>query len=293
MSDLKTSEAPVKPVETAEPAVAAVATTEDDDFDDLLDEFQDEILSKPPGSAAVDENATPTADDLSQINDVLKEMGLEDPESKAQLESLLSQFGGEAGAGPQDFKSIMAETLLRVKTSGVNIDEQLKSEQAQKKGSEEEMLMSLLSGLGGAGGDEEGLAALLSEMMEQLSSKAVLYEPMKDLNDKYPAWLAENKASLKADEYTKYDDQFLIVKIIVLKFESPEYDDSNTFMRNEISEQLELLQKSGDPPAELVGDMDQLGGLFGGGAEGAPGLGEDDDFNMDDLPEDLKKSLQE
>lgn len=48
-----------------------------------------------------------------------------------------------------------------------------------------EMLRQLDSAGGGDGvGGEEGMAKLLEGMMEQLMSKEILYEPMKDLQEK-------------------------------------------------------------------------------------------------------------
>ena len=50
-----------------------------------------------------------------------------------------------------------------------------------------EMLKQLDSAGGGDGaGGEAGMANLLEGMMEQLMSKDILYEPMKDLQEKVP-----------------------------------------------------------------------------------------------------------
>jgi peroxin-19 len=43
--------------------------------------------------------------------------------------------------------------------------------------------------------------ALIDGMMQQLLSKDLMYEPMKQVSEKFPAWLEENKASLPADDY--------------------------------------------------------------------------------------------
>jgi peroxin-19 len=54
-----------------------------------------------------------------------------------------------------------------------------------------EMLKQLdAAGGGDGGGGEMGMAKLLEGMMEQLMSKEILYEPMKDLNEKVsPEWM--------------------------------------------------------------------------------------------------------
>lgn len=76
------------------------------------------------------------------------------------------------------------------------------------------MLRQLMQGLGGLGGgggggdDENGdflnnADAMIDGMMEQLMSKDLMYEPMKQVTVKFPQWLAERKTVLSADEYEK------------------------------------------------------------------------------------------
>jgi hypothetical protein len=40
-------------------------------------------------------------------------------------------------------------------------------------------------------------------MMQSLLSKEVLYPSLKDLVDKYPSWLAENKGKIEQSEYDR------------------------------------------------------------------------------------------
>lgn len=45
-------------------------------------------------------------------------------------------------------------------------------------------------------------------MMQSLLSKEVLYPSLKELVDKYPAWLQENKGKVEPSEYTRLVDTF-------------------------------------------------------------------------------------
>jgi len=45
-----------------------------------------------------------------------------------------------------------------------------------------------------------GYQGLVQGMMKQLLSKEVLYEPMKEMRDKYPQWLKDNKEKLTREE---------------------------------------------------------------------------------------------
>jgi peroxin-19 len=49
----------------------------------------------------------------------------------------------------------------------------------------------------GADGESEGsFASLADTIMQQLLSKDVLYQPMKDIGSKYPAWLATHRCPI-------------------------------------------------------------------------------------------------
>jgi peroxin-19 len=51
--------------------------------------------------------------------------------------------------------------------------------------------------------DEDAMGHVVDGMMKQLLSKEFMYEPMKDITDKFPKWLADNKAKLSVEEYEK------------------------------------------------------------------------------------------
>src|SRR5262245_26439821 len=62
----------------------------------------------------------------------------------------------------------------------------------------------------------EGLPlAMVEGMMKQLISKDVLYEPMKEMYEKYPKWLATNKSKLSPNEYQNYVKQFGYIEQIM------------------------------------------------------------------------------
>lgn len=284
-------EEPAVPVVAAAAAATEAGAPDDDDLDDFLDEFQDEVLSQPPGSGAPAATGD-GGDDDAELARLLQQAGLDDPESKAQFEQFLRLFGGEAAGGAagstaedaasgDDFQLIMKDTMLRLKSSGSAVDEQLKAEQAT----------DIFSLLGGAG--EGSMAELLTQMMEQLLLKEVLYEPMRDLNDKYPGWLEENRGTLLEADLARYLNQFAIVKDIVAKFDEPGYLDLDKPAREYITDKLEQLQQLGDPPKELVGDLDQLGGMFGGSGNDGELAEIPDDFDLDSLPPEMRKNLEE
>lgn len=109
-------------------------------------------------------------------------------------------------------------------------------------------------GLGGPGGEED-LTKMLVGMMEELTNKEILYEPMKELNDKFPAWMEANRATTSADDLKRYDEQQVIVREIVTRFEQPSYTDTTPEDREYIVDRMQKMQAAGSPPPDLVGDM--------------------------------------
>eukprot|EP01126_Amoeba_proteus_P025704 TRINITY_DN2556_c0_g1_i15.p1 TRINITY_DN2556_c0_g1~~TRINITY_DN2556_c0_g1_i15.p1 ORF type:complete len:181 (-),score=43.34 TRINITY_DN2556_c0_g1_i15:98-640(-) len=57
-------------------------------------------------------------------------------------------------------------------------------------------------------------------MMKQIISKEVLYEPMKDMYDRYPPWLEENKGKLAESEYFNYLKQYGYIEQILYTYDT-------------------------------------------------------------------------
>ncbi|KAJ6789016.1 hypothetical protein PWT90_09135 [Aphanocladium album] len=174
-----------------------------------------------------------------------------------------------AGAGPADesFQDTIRRTMERMQNSG----DQATAAAASGSGSDDfmsELLKQMASGdgLGGEGGEEE-FSKMLMGMMEQLTNKEILYEPMKELHDKFPAWLAANKDKTPAEELKRYEDQHKLVDEIVARFEASTYADSNAADREYIVERMQKMQELGSPPSDLVGDLDTAQEAFAGADE--------------------------
>jgi peroxin-19 len=88
-------------------------------------------------------------------------------------------------------------------------------------------------------GSDEDFSKMLMGMMEQLTNKEVLYEPMKELNDKFPAWMEENRGKVGQDDWKRYEEQSVLVKEIVAKFDSKGYSDEKVECREYIVERMQ------------------------------------------------------
>ena len=91
----------------------------------------------------------------------------------------------------------------------------------------------------GSMGSEEEMEGLLRSLLGEMTDKEVLYEPMKELASKYPAWLEANGAKLSADELRRYEAQSRRVAEIAAKFEEETYSDQDAACRAYIMERME------------------------------------------------------
>jgi peroxin-19 len=174
-----------------------------------------------------------------------------------------SQGQGEASAPkdvtekPSTFEDTIRKTMERMENSSN------KATTASQEESEEDMLANMLKALEAGGEGSEGdLSKMFLGMMEQLTGKDLLYEPMLELHQKFPAYLAENKTKLKREDLARYEKQQSIVKEIVGKFEEKGYSDDDPKCREFIWDKMQKMQEQGAPPEDLV--QNPIPGMAGG-----------------------------
>jgi len=109
--------------------------------------------------------------------------------------------------------------------------------------SEDDFMASLLKEME-AGGSEEDFSKMLLGMMEQLTNKEILYEPMKELDNKFPDWMKKNGDKTPAADMTRYCEQQRLVREIVAKFEEPGYTDENVQSREYILERMQKVSST-------------------------------------------------
>lgn len=147
----------------------------------------------------------------------------------------------EAGTDAS-FQETIRRTMERMQSSG----DQATAAAASGGGDDfmSEMLKQLSSGeFGGEGGDED-FSKMLMGMMEQLTNKEILYEPMKELHDKFPEWFEKNKDSTPADDLKRYEEQRSLVAEIVGKFEESTYSDDKASDREYIVDRMQKVSGS-------------------------------------------------
>ena len=239
----------------------------------MLDEFSNTHVSKPQEASPKPEptivrgphekdKSDEAANEFSkQLQDQMAAlMGDldESPEMKTEIEAMMHELGVAADPGTPSksndrvhgkasssnteelFHETIRKTMERMQVSGDQATAAAKNEDT------DDMFAQMLKevhdgGLEGAG-DDEGFNKMLLGMMEQLTNKEILYEPMKELHEKFPLWMTENRSSTDADDLQRYDKQRRLVGEIVERFEEESYSDSHAPDREFIVERMQQVQ---------------------------------------------------
>ncbi|KAK5637794.1 hypothetical protein RI129_000022 [Pyrocoelia pectoralis] len=109
-------------------------------------------------------------------------------------------------------------------------------------------------------------------MMQSLLSKDVLYPSLKDILNKYPAWMEANGGSLSSADRQRYEKQQELMTEVCAALEKESDGDTKSDKKARFENVLTLMQKLqdyGQPPTDLVGD---LGPSIPFDAQGNPNL---------------------
>jgi peroxin-19 len=159
--------------------------------------------------------------------------------------------------GATDVDLSVAQTLEMLAESAKDMEGM---SSAQVEGHGEEMMNAMMAEFEKLG-EKEDFNHVVDGMMRQLLSKELMYEPMKQVCEKYPEWLAVQAEALGKDDYERYGTQYQYFQRIVAVYET----EPDNFAR--LMELMQDVQQYGQPPAEIIKDL-------------APGL----EFNEEGMP---------
>ncbi|XP_054160450.1 peroxisomal biogenesis factor 19-like [Oppia nitens] len=138
-----------------------------------------------------------------------------DPELKEHWSRLTKSCAEAATASNEDeFQHSLQETLK-------TISDKAQAVVGEENNLSEEELARIWSNLGIGADDEENgsnnfanLMPLMTNMMQNLLSKELLYPALNELAEKYPTFLNENKDKLSAEELKRYTKQMELMKMV-------------------------------------------------------------------------------
>lgn len=272
----------------SEPKEQEVTRRSEDEDDPELDELLDSALedfSKPTSCVNTAAKATPQASQARSSEDIAfpsegdgaavwSEEFLQ--QASAGLEDAVRALMSDDPKTADDFKKF-AEMASKAVAGEVSEEELTSLTQGFLTGiaastqdsvdnqppvSEEElakMFNSLGSNLPATeDGDLPDMTSVMQNMMHMLLSKDLLYPALKDITEKYPGWLADNRTTLSTEQYGKYNTQYEIMKKVCDEFEaeSPtETADEKRARFERVLEWMQKMQECGQPPPDLVGEM--------------------------------------
>lgn len=256
----------------------------DDLLDNALEEFKDDLDGEGAGedggqsSAAVALAAERTsassasADKLraasgsngvssDEIGDAMAQLmkDMENPDFASTLEDAFKQLnvGGDASGLPNafaeaaaggdgdDMDTSVAQTLKML--AEVSRDAE-GTDTAAAEAMGEDMMQKMMEEFEKLG-EKRDFSDIIDGMMRQLLSKDVMYEPMKSICEKFPAWLAEHEDTLEKADYDRYGRMYQYFQKIVAVYES----EPNNHQR--LMELMQDMQECGQPPAEIVKEL--------------------------------------
>ncbi|OIV89305.1 hypothetical protein TanjilG_23719 [Lupinus angustifolius] len=95
----------------------------------------------------------------------------------------------------------------------------------------------------------QDMESIVETMMQQLLSKEILHEPMKEIGERYPQWLEEHKATLSKEDYERYSQQHELIKNLNEVYEK----EPGNFKK--IVELMHKMQECGQPPNDIVKEL--------------------------------------
>ncbi|KDE05984.1 hypothetical protein MVLG_03669 [Microbotryum lychnidis-dioicae p1A1 Lamole] len=256
------------------------------------------------GAEGAERAAGPDGDDTELLNQLMAAMGAgagglgtseaseasqPDPTTKGKAKQAFSTTttstpstpSSTQPTAPVNFQDAIKASMSRVQQSNSAVDQETSAKTAA--GANADPLAAMMASMAGLEGGEEGLQGMLDEMMGQLMSREVLYEPLKELSDKYPTYLSTNEGRLPSEDLKRFQTQATVVSQIVSKFEEPGADkaedqmtssekERNTQRQQEITDLIAQMNDCGAPPKEIMGEMPPGMEL---GADGVPKMPED------------------
>lgn len=180
------------------------------------------------------------------------------PKTEESADSSSKKPSPSSNAQQESFQDTIRKTMERMQASGASADAAAAS--GAPASSEEDMIAQMMKELqaGGEGGGEEDFNKMLMSMMSQLTNKEILYEPMKELHDKFPAWMEKNapqegkQEGVSKEDMERYREQQGLVEEIVGRFERKGYSDENEDDREYIVERMQKVRRERNIPTLLV-----------------------------------------
>ncbi|KAK6783116.1 hypothetical protein RDI58_020912 [Solanum bulbocastanum] len=222
-----------------------MATDHSDDLDQLLDSALDDFQSFNLTSGSQRSGDGEEKKDSSFMPGEVQGLGMMLPDRNAKKK-------GKQKASGESKDSHVAEALDKLREQTREAVKGLESVAGPRPGVEnmgnDAMMEEWVKQFEELSGSQD-MESIVETMMQQLLSKEILHEPMKEIEDRYPKWLEDNKVKLSAEEYERYKKQYEFIRDLNKVYET---EPSNF---NKIVELMQKMQECGQPPNDIVHEL--------------------------------------
>ncbi|KAJ8555611.1 hypothetical protein K7X08_013107 [Anisodus acutangulus] len=222
-----------------------MATDHSDDLDQLLDSALDDFqsLNLTPGSQRIGDGEEKK--DSSVMPGGVQGLGMTLPDRNAKKK-------GKQKASGESKDSHVAEALDKLREQTREAVKGLESVAGPRPGLEnmgnDPMMEEWVKQFEELSGSQD-MESIVETMMQQLLSKEILHEPMKEIEERYPKWLEDNKVKLSTEEYDRYKKQYELIRDLNKVYET---EPSNF---NKIVELMQKMQECGQLPNDIVHEL--------------------------------------
>jgi len=132
-----------------------------------------------------------------------------------------------------------------------------KAQKIQEAGSEDE-LETAIRQLQSDTEYENEFLPFMQGLMSSLLSKDTLYPSLKEMSEKYPPWLTENRDKTDPATLERYEAQLRLIQEACKEFEEEKEDDPDDVKGQRFERLIIVMQKMqacGHPPEDLVGSL--------------------------------------
>ncbi|KAJ2613682.1 Peroxisome chaperone and import receptor [Coemansia sp. RSA 1365] len=212
----------------------------EEEFIRQLTQGMDDMLKDAPLGKNDDD------DELRKVLDqMLKNMSLlqsdldskrQDQPSKETTKENSTDKAPQKPKEPQSFQDKINATMAKLKDSATQADAESSNLGNESQIPDDELMRQL--------------DTLADDVVGQLMSKDLLQQPLQQLENAYPKYLENNKATLPKKDLQRYQQQYAYVKQILALFKKAK--DDSIGKDPQILELMQKMQDCGEPPSELL-----------------------------------------
>ncbi|CAN8255328.1 unnamed protein product [Cochlearia groenlandica] len=133
-------------------------------------------------------------------------MGLPDMRSKKKGKQQKATKEDHVAEALNKLREQTRETVKGLESLSSN-----KQQQQLPPGTDDAMVEDWIKQFEDMAGSQD-LESIVDTMMQQLLSKDILHEPMKEIGARYPEWLEEHETSIEKEEFERYSRQYELIK---------------------------------------------------------------------------------